>query len=386
MKKKLAVALNVLSPYWHEVFDALGEKLWDVTIFVGAESDPDREYNQSNYSQYSFRVIKNRSLLIDLRRLRFRTRFLHLPVGLWKDLVRLKPDVIISNELGIKTIIALVYGKLRRVPIIPWVCVTKHTERNNSLLREIFRRWILRQVPVVCTNLSDGTEYLRVQMRLPSDKIIHTPYVVDFKRYNSLVFKSKPEGLALRSELGLRGDVLLYVGQMIRRKGIWQLKEALLALPQWIVCSFSFLFVGGSLPIEMKEQLHSADINFADVSFVQPPELPKYYAMASAFLFPTLEDEWGIVINEAAAAGLPIIASKYAGATTDLVVEDRNGVVFDPLVTEDIVRALTKFGRATLEVREEWSKNSLQAAQKLGIDFTVSHFHIALGLALRGVV
>jgi glycosyltransferase involved in cell wall biosynthesis len=69
-------------------------------------------------------------------------------------------------------------------------------------------------------------------------------------------------------------------------------------------------------------------IRFA--GFVDQDELPAYYAAADVFVFPTLEDPYGIVLLEAAASGLAVIASEHAGATLDFVEDGESGLMFDP--------------------------------------------------------
>ncbi|MHC4997153.1 MAG: glycosyltransferase, partial [Planctomycetota bacterium] len=69
-----------------------------------------------------------------------------------------------------------------------------------------------------------------------------------------------------------------------------------------------------------------------------PDRMPAYYRGADALVFPTLEDAWGLVVNEALWSGLPVISSIYAGCTRELVPVDQR---FDPLDPNDIDRAMT---------------------------------------------
>lgn len=64
-----------------------------------------------------------------------------------------------------------------------------------------------------------------------------------------------------------------------------------------------------------------------------------YYAASDAFVMPTLEDNWSLVVPEAMACGLPILCSKYNGCWPELV-QERNGWVFDPLDPQDTLRGL----------------------------------------------
>ena len=64
--------------------------------------------------------------------------------------------------------------------------------------------------------------------------------------------------------------------------------------------------------------------------FVQYPDLPRWYAEASCFVHASLIEPWGLVVNEAMAAGLPVIVSRTCGCAADLVQEGVNGWTFDP--------------------------------------------------------
>jgi glycosyltransferase involved in cell wall biosynthesis len=64
--------------------------------------------------------------------------------------------------------------------------------------------------------------------------------------------------------------------------------------------------------------------------FKQYDELPAYYGLAGAFVLGSTEEQWGLVVNEAMAAGLPVLVSRRCGCAPDLVREGENGFTFDP--------------------------------------------------------
>jgi glycosyltransferase involved in cell wall biosynthesis len=76
--------------------------------------------------------------------------------------------------------------------------------------------------------------------------------------------------------------------------------------------------------------------------FRQINELPQFYARASAFIHPALSEPWGLVINEAMAAGLPILSSANVGAAEELVLDGRNGFRFDPLSAQAMAEAIVR--------------------------------------------
>ena len=79
--------------------------------------------------------------------------------------------------------------------------------------------------------------------------------------------------------------------------------------------------------------------------FVDQPDLPRLYAEADAFAFPTLDDPFGVVLIEAAAAGLPLVASPFGGATEDLVRDGVNGFVIDPTADDGHGRSDCALGK-----------------------------------------
>lgn len=76
--------------------------------------------------------------------------------------------------------------------------------------------------------------------------------------------------------------------------------------------------------------------------FRQIGELRAFYAGASAFVHPALEEPWGLVINEAMASGLPVLSSRNVGAAEELVVDGETGFLFDPGDVNSIAESLFK--------------------------------------------
>lgn len=381
MKSKLTIVLNMLSPYWIEPFDQLSKKGWDITIIVAAEKEKDREYAQNSYKGRSFQVCKSKSITLDLSSLQMRTRYLHFQFSLWKDLKHSAPNIIISNELGLRTITARVYGKYYNVPVVPWICVSEHTERKNSWFRNEIRKLLVRNVPSVCTNMTEAEKYLTNTLRISKAKIFRTPYAISTIPYYKKVQESKKSKSKLRESLRLHGRIVIYVGQMIKRKGIYQLSAALKELDSQYHEKASFLFVGGILPKDIQQELRNAQVCFANVPFVQPDHIHHYYALADVFIFPSLEDEWGIVLNEAAASSLPLVSSIYAGATAEFVQDGINGYTFDPMNKEQCIEVIQRIIVLPEEALHQYGDESFRKAKELDMHHTVDQLQNALEAA-----
>ena len=78
----------------------------------------------------------------------------------------------------------------------------------------------------------------------------------------------------------------------------------------------------------------------SDAGFVQPSELPGLFSRHGAFVLPSKFEPWGVVIGEAAAAGLPVIATSACGAAIDMVRPYYNGLVVPPSDVPALTRAL----------------------------------------------
>lgn len=91
---------------------------------------------------------------------------------------------------------------------------------------------------------------------------------------------------------------------------------------------------------KLKTPTEGGTVVFA--GFRQIQELPEFYAQAGAFIHPALEEPWGLVINEAMAAGLPVLSSNNVGAAEELVIDGKTGFLFDPKNVNQMADAMAK--------------------------------------------
>ena len=81
--------------------------------------------------------------------------------------------------------------------------------------------------------------------------------------------------------------------------------------------------------------------------FKQYGELPAYYGLASAFVHASTIEQWGLVVNEAMASGLPVLVSNRCGCAMDLVQEGVNGFTFDPYNVEQLANLMLRLTETT---------------------------------------
>ena len=245
----------------------------------------------------------------------------YLSPKIFWHLVRSRPSVIISGGFSIPTLYALACGWLCGAKLIVYSDGTARSERKLSRLQRAARKFILPRVAACVAKSRPAAK--RFEELAPTAPVFVAPHTTNLA---PLLEIASARDFSERNELQL-----LTVGRLIRRKGVHHLIRALALVPP--TRRPVRLTIVGSGPEEPRlaalvKELNLERVRF--VGFVDQAELPAYYAEADVFVFPTLDDPFGIVLLEAAASGLALIASCAAGATQDLAEGGEVGLIVDP--------------------------------------------------------
>jgi glycosyltransferase involved in cell wall biosynthesis len=117
--------------------------------------------------------------------------------------------------------------------------------------------------------------------------------------------------------------------------------------------------------------------------FKQYDELPVYYGHASAFIHASTTEQWGLVVNEAMASGLPVLVSSRCGCAQDLVKNGVNGFTFDPCNVEEMAQLmiqisafkpfrLSAFGAASSEIIANWGPERFAEGMSAAVKIAMS--------------
>jgi glycosyltransferase involved in cell wall biosynthesis len=150
---------------------------------------------------------------------------------------------------------------------------------------------------------------------------------------------SPSAGRRLRDELGIGHDkfVFLFVGRVVRHKGVLDLLEAFRELRGAIAGSAVLLIVGPEGDIRLdRTQLPRGVVYLGPM---EQAHLGRAYAAAQVLILPSRSEPWGLVVNEAIANGCRVIASTDVGATLDLINDD-TGRVFNAGRVDDLIAAM----------------------------------------------
>ncbi len=188
-------------------------------------------------------------------------------------------------------------------------------------------------------------------------KIIHAQMTVNVEYIQGYIKKIASvdrEKLRTSYDIGKNDVVFLFVGRLLNWKGIRELIDAFKLIDKpnaklWIVGN-------GDLAEEVKISSEK-NTKIKYLGRIGDDRLWNVYHAADVFVIPSHHEPWGLVVNEAMAVGLPIIATDNVGCVDDLILQNREGLVIRP---KDIV-ALTEamhFMLSNPEKRVQMSNNA----------------------------
>lgn len=339
-KTKIAFIQNIIPPYMIPLFSQLAAlPQVDLQVYFMAASEKNRKWIPKLGGQFKYKVLPGFSF-------NFYTKDLfsyHINPSIIWELIRNDYDIISSYGYATFTSqIAFFYSKICRKPFTLW---SESTINEPSFLRKVslpLVKFMVRHSDALIACGTRAKEYL-IHLGAPPEKIFIAYCTVDTDFFKWQSSELNVQRGKLRDELGIRNrEVILYVGQLIERKGLKYLLKAYSQLKDEF--DVALLIVGDGIERNELTDLCIKD-SIQDVFFAghkQLEELPKYYVISDIFVLPSTEETWGRVLNEAMACGLPVIATDKAGASADLVKEGVNGYVVEDKNIEHLYQAIKR--------------------------------------------
>jgi len=373
---KVCLLVNIIPPYYLPVFEHLRDLLGGLQVFVSTPMEPNRDWR----TEWGGLAVTVQNCWTYTTNWRHEQGFSdkiwrHIPYDTLPILIRQRPDVVISMQLGFRTLQAALYRKLfPRSRLIVWTGLSEHTEKGLPFWRILQRRALLHLADAVLINGASGTEYL-VGLGVPRNEIFLQLYCAEIAPHLSLCLR-REQNVARR---------LLYVGQLTVRKG---LGPFLRVLCKWLsnhpTASCEFWIAGdGPLRPELEKFLAPSQLRLRFTGSVTYEKLPELYAQAGIFVFPTLADEWGVVVNEALASGLPVLGSTYSQAVEELIKDGFNGWTFRPDNTDEMYSALDKAMTVQDQQLEEMRRAGRERIRALTPRYGANCFMAAIDFVLQ---
>ena len=273
----------------------------------------------------------------------FKKKQVPLPLGLWNEIAKIKPDVLITEGFFQWTPLVQLYGLIHHIPVLMGYERTMYTERNNSKFKTWIRKIQDKFIKGYLVNGSETKKYLE-SIGVASEKIHIGGMSADSEGLRKAIAAFPEEAKKVFKDRFLKGNGILYLftGKMIERKGILPLLAAWMKHIETYP-NDNLLVVGDGELFDVCKRKYGSVTSIHLEGGVPYDDIYKYYAIADVYFLPTIEDNWSLVVPEAMACGLPVATSIYNGCHVELIHEGENGITFDTFNQDSMVKALEYF-------------------------------------------
>jgi glycosyltransferase involved in cell wall biosynthesis len=234
-------------------------------------------------------------------------------------LSRARYDAVVKCLNG-RLMLPLVYFtcRLRGVPLVIWTGMWYHPQTRFHRLTRPLTESLYRRADAIVTYGSHVKRFVCEVEGVDPAKVFVAGQAVEADRFKGVTptMQEDPE--------------VLFIGQFEDRKGVFDLLDAFRSLPGE---SLKLSLVGNGTLEQAIRQRAQADPRVQIIGFVPQAELPERLAQARCLVLPSVttdldREPWGLVVNEAMHAGIPVIATDTVGAAAgELVRDGRNGYV-----------------------------------------------------------
>jgi len=344
---KIAIITNEPPPYRIPVFQRIA-KMPGVTLQVifCARREQNRQWDLPPL-EFDHRFLRERISTV-------KGRYIHNNPDVIPALNRFSPDVIVNDGFNPTQLYAFGYAVAKGVAHVPLTDGTYQSEQALSGVHRLIRRIVYARSGAFLSASRGGTR-LYESYGIPAERCFLSYFGLD-----NVAYLQAPEPAGGQFDF-------IFAGRIVPEKGPLFALDVARETAKRLGRRVSILFAGaGSEEARLKEgaagMTDLVDARFH--GFALQKELPGLYRSARIFLFPTHADVWGVVGNEACAAGLPVIVSPHAGVAGELVLDGENGFVCElsaALWAERAASLLTsqevwaRFSRAGLSIVREYS-------------------------------
>lgn len=259
-----------------------------------------------------------------------------------------RPAVIAVPGWSARYALALLrWARRSRVPTVLMSESTALDEPRRPH-KELIKRRLLGMHDAALAGGAPQSDYL-VQLGFPRERVFAGYDAVDNRHFAQGAAAARRVGAEGRRRIGAPEHYFLASSRFVAKKNLLGLLEAYALYRRRAGdAAWSLVVLGdGELRQGIEERRDALELGAHVIlpGFKQYDELPAWYGHAGAFVHAATSEQWGLVVNEAAAAGLPVLVSNRCGCAKDLVRKDENGFTFDPDDTAGLASLLARVAR-----------------------------------------
>jgi glycosyltransferase involved in cell wall biosynthesis len=377
MKRRVVILTEIIAPYRIPVFNALAARDdVDPHIIFFSETDP----SLRQWRVYKEEIRFSYEVLPSWRRRLGRYNIL-VNRGVRSALRHAAPAAIVCGGYSyLASWQAALWAKRNGIPLLLWSESTAQDMRRKHVLVEGMKRFFRSWCRAFVAAGTASRSYL-IALGAHEASVFIAPDAVDVRLYAEQSEKARVNANQIRIQHGLPSQYFLYVGRHVEEKGVFDLLAAYVRLDENTRSRIGLVFVGDGPAradlVQRASKMGSGGVKF--YGWVHRERISEFYALAEALIFPTYSDPWGLVVNEAMASGLPIVASDAAGCVPDLVHQGKNGFRFRPRDIDGLAHAMrmicdqpdlaTRMGSTSFEMIQSYTPEICAAGLMEAVNF-----------------
>jgi 1,2-diacylglycerol 3-alpha-glucosyltransferase len=284
---------------------------------------------------------------------------------------------------------------------VPTVLMSDSTavDEQRRPHKELIKRRLLRMYDAALVGGTPQSDYL-VELGFPRERLFDGYDAVDNQHFAQGAAVARRDGAEGRRRIGAPERYFLASSRFVARKNLLRLLDAYALYRRSAGdAAWPLVVLGdGELRGEVETRRRALDLEAQVLlpGFKQYDELPAWYGHAGAFVHAAFSEQWGLVVNEAMAAGLPVLVSSRCGCANDLVRENENGFTFDPDDTFGLAALLTRvaqdeakvmaMGEASSRIVRGWGLDRFTSGLEQAALTAMSTRSTRLGLLDRGLL
>lgn len=352
--KKVLYITNIEVPYRTSFFNEMA-KYCDLTVLYERKKSSNRNdaWAKSIYSAYKKIYLKGLNIKREYK----------LSFGVLNLIIKQKFDVVIFGCLNsLSQIIAMQAMRLFKLPYYLNIDGEYYFE-GESIKKKIKRYLLSGAFGYFVAGKTISDEF----SKYVNPKKIHT------YRFSSLSY-SEIEDNAKKRNLPSSNNILV-IGQYFEYKGIDVLLECVEYFPD-----LNFTLIGsGNNSLKLKDKVEWLNLHNVEViPFLQKDKLFEMYRFSKAVILPSLCECWGLVINEAASFGCPIIATDGSGAAREFLQDDYSYLLAKAGNVESLKKAISNFLNMDEASTSEYKEYLIQKSQMYYIENNVKEHMVVI--------
>lgn len=367
---KVALVIKHMTPYFAARVNALWTAGIDVALLCTQDCSDDY---LEKYSYFSEKKI------ISIGAAGGRKAFKRIQ----PKLSQVGPDIILTAGWNAgESLGATYWGRNNNVPVV-LLSDSQRIDKARQPIKENLKSLVIENFSAAIVAGEKHADYL-VRLGMPKDHIQDGYDVVDNIHFHTGASNARKNSDEIKDYLDLPDEYYLCICRLIPRKSVDVVVSAFLRAVEDEKFSGNLLVVGEGPMLEAISEICLRSENQDRVLFRESfgyDELPKVYGLSKCLIHYPSVDQWGLVVNEATASGIPVIVSASAGCSQHLVQDDKNGWVVDPDAPEQLLKTLMAANGLSAEQIQSMGQQSFVVSSDWGLSRFVKSVIAAANIA-----